>query len=121
MLLRLGDAGSMASITCGGARLVKQHQIAVYGLFQGMASRTGHFLVASLEGERSLLVIEKGGLPFVAVVANGAVVGASAELCGVGVLVAFATSGGGNRELHVQHGQFHVRRLVAIGTGDSAM
>jgi len=35
--------------------------------------------------------------------------------------MALAASSGSGRELNVSHGQFHIRRLVAIGTSDCAM
>ena len=111
----------MAGIAGCGCRLVKEHQVAANGLPEGVASRAGDILMAALERECRLLVIEKRRLPLVAVVAGGAVAAARPKLVSVGVLVALAASDRSALELNVQQGEFHVRRLVAIDAGHGTM
>ena len=111
----------MASRTGRGAGLVKQHQVAVHRFLERVAGRTGHILVAALERKRRLLVIEERWLPLVAVVATCAVVPTRAKLVRVRILVALAAGNRGRCELNVEHGKFHVRRLVAVGTSRGSM
>jgi len=51
-------------------------------------------------------------------VASGAFIAPDAELIGMGILVTLGTSCGSTGKANVQHGQLHVRRLVAICTWD---
>ena len=85
----------MAGLAGLGRRLVKQHRVSVHQLLERVAGRAGNILVAALERERRLLVVEERGLPLVAVVAGGAVVALRAELVGMRILVAFAARYGG--------------------------
>jgi len=116
-----GNAGTMASLTGCWSWLIEQHRVPIHWLAEGVAGRTGDFLVASLERKRSFLVVKQGGLPLVAVMAPCAVVGAGAELVSMGVLMALAAGSGSSNELNVPHGEFHVRRLMAVSAGDGAM
>ena len=103
------------------AGLVKQHQFAVYGLFENVAGRAGHLLMAALERERGLLVIEERGLPFAAVVAASAVCGAYGELIGMRVFMAFSARFRGSGKLDMYHRKFHVWRLMAVDAGRRSM
>ena len=101
--------------------LVKEHHVVGDRFPEGMASRACNLLMGTLERESRLFVIEKRGPPFVAVMAGGAVIGASTELVSMRVLVTLVARPGSTGEINMQHGQFHVRRLVAVGALDGAM
>jgi len=102
-------------------RLVEEHETPVYRLLQCVACRTGNVFVTSFQRESRFVVIEERRLPFVAVVASSAIVGAGAELVGMRILMTIAAIGGGFREVHMPHVEFHGRRLVAIDAGHRAM
>ena len=104
-----------------GRRFVKQYEVAVDWLLQGVASRASYFLMTSLERKRSLFVIEERGLPLITVVAGGAVIRLCAKLQGMGILVAFAAGRRGALELYVAQGQLHIGRFMALRTGHGAM
>ena len=104
-----------------GSGLVKQHEITGDRLLEGVAGGAGNILVAPFERKLRFLVIEKRWFPLVAVVADSTIVGARAELVGVRVFVAVAAGAGGAVEPDMQHGQFHVRGLVAIRAGHGTM
>jgi len=111
----------VASLAGGGRRLVKEHHLVINGLLERVAGCAGNILMAALERKRGLLVIEERWAPFVVVVACGTVVGLRAELARMRILVALIANLGGIGETNMQHGQLHVRRLVAIGAGQSAV
>jgi len=104
----------MAGFAGFGCRFVKQNEVSVYELFERVTRGTGDILMAALERESCLLVIKKGWLPFVAVMAGSAIAALRLELVGMRILMAFAALCRGTGELNMQHRQLHVWRLVAI-------
>lgn len=111
----------MAIGTDRGCGLVEEDEVPIHGFLQGVASGAGNILVSAFQGERRLLVIEEGRLPSVAVVAGSAVVRLRIELPCMRVLVTLAAIFAGIAEVNMGHGQFHVRRLVALGACHGAM
>lgn len=119
--LIFGNVQSVAIRTGRGCRFIEENEVVVHRLPERMAGRARHILMAALQRKRRLLMVEQRGLPFVAVVAGLATVGARAKLVHVRIFVALAAGRGSTLELHMPHGQFHVRGLVAIGTNHGSM
>ena len=110
----LRDVCSVASLACDRRGLVEEDVLPIYLLLELVAVSAGNSLMAALEGERGLFVIEERRLPFVAVVAGGTVAFLFGKLLAVRIFVALAACLRSLAEVDVQHGAFHVRRLVAI-------
>ena len=114
-------AGIMATRAGYRGWFIKKHHRAIYRLAQLVAVGASDLFVRALQRERCLLMIEERRLPLVAVVAGRAVAGARSELIGVRILVAFRARSRSGGEIHMDHGQFQLGRLVAIDAGNSAV
>lgn len=101
--------------------LVEQHKGSVHLLLQRVAGRAGDVFMSPLQRECCLVVIEKRRLPFIGVMAPGAIVCARAKLIGVRILVAIRASNRSLGELDVRHGPFHSGRAVTVDASHSAM
>jgi len=111
----------MAGLTSSGCGFVKEHLVAAHLFSKTVAGRAGYILMSALQRERGLLMVKKGRPPFVVAVACGAVVRLGAELVCMRILVALIAYRGGVGKVNMEHGQFHVWRLVAINAGHGAM
>lgn len=104
--------------------LVEENRFVGDDFVQFVTISTLNVLVCATQGESgSLFVIEKGGLPFRAVVAVGAggSVALGDELLSVDVLVAVLTLHRGGLEVHIDQPGFKVWRFVAVDAGRGPM
>ena len=106
---------------CARRRLVEKHIFTIYRLDYFVACGAGYVFVPALEREVRRVVVEKRGLPLIAVVAPRAVILLRAELVGMRIFVAFVASFGRVNEAHMHKRALKVRRLMAIRAGDGAM
>ena len=111
----------MAVFAGRGCWSVEEHRVSIDLFPERVACGAGHFFMTTLQRKLCLVVIEERGTPLVAVVTSGAITCASAELSRMWVFVAFYAGLRGIGELNMHHVEFHVRRLVAIGTGHRTM
>lgn len=113
----------MAGRTFLRRRLVKQHRFAAYSLNILVAGFAAHILVRPSQGESSPLVIEQRGFPLKTIVTVGAGghFACIRELRPMNVLVAFLAFGWSRFEVSLHQLGSHVRRLVAIDAGGTAM
>jgi len=119
--IELGNACSVASLASRRCRFVKEHWGVIHHFLQRVTCRASHILMASFERKLGLVVIEERGPPLVVVMAPGAVVGAIAELIGVGILVASGACLRGARKVDMHQRQLQIRGLVAVGAGYRTM
>jgi len=117
----LRNTGSVAVFAGRGCWSVEEHRVSIDLFPERVACGAGHFFMTTLQRKLCLVVIEERGTPLVAVVTSGAIACACAELSRMWVFVAFYAGSRGIGELNMHHVEFHVWRLVAIGTGHRAM
>ena len=116
--------GTMAVFAVLGGRFVEEHLLAVEVSEQLVAVGAADVLVRAGEGELgAFVVIEQRGLPLGGVVtirAGSRSLGLR-ELAPVNVGMAVLALGGSFGEVGIDELRAHIRRLVAVDAGDSAM
>ena len=113
----------MAGSTILGCRLIKENGLGGNDFCQLVALRAADVLVGSAQGEgRSLLVIEKRGLPLVTVVAVCARRGVRfGKLLSMNVFMTVLALRRRSLEIHIDQLRFEVRGLVAIDASGGTM